>query len=707
MNSLKRLQFLIVSIFWLIDLTNAQWIQTNGPYGASVCSFAGHDSLIFAGTIAGGVYRSTDNGISWTGSNGTMASTYSLSLAAIGGNILTGSGTGDGIGLSTDGGTTWRTVNNGLPSSPYGFQTGVIRTLITSGSRVFAGINNPNAVVYCSTDSGNSWNFASSGIVSGSISAFAINPEGGYDSTIAAGTNDGVFLSTNYGSTWVSLGLKNEPIRCLAFYGKDIIAASFYDGVFFTSDNGATWSVVDSGLTSNQPSCMVSNGSELLLATYDKGVFRFDSGTKTWSAAAVGLPPNEIDAIYLSGTSLIVGLMDVGACRSTDAGASWSISNTGMREWSINSLASLGNVIFASTYYSFRSSDGGMNWLPIFYSSAFFADMDTVVFATAGSGVRFSTNQGLSWTTPSNDSSPSGFQYTAFAAGNGNLYLGGAGICDICNQGGVYLSTNQGGSWSYKGLANISALATSGTKVYAANVGGGTANVLASTNSGSSWVPILSEPYYIGAIAIRNGELFIGTQGGGVIHSTDSGKDWMDIDAGLSGSALSVSSILAHGQEVFTGTMAGVFALGVDDTSWIDCNTGFALSSQAVYALASSDSDLFAGLSGSIWKRPFSQITAVRQPVAPSHPKFFQLRQNYPNPFNPSTVINYELPFESRVTVKIFDLLGREVGTLVNERQNAGSHSVKFNATNFPSGVYLYRLQAGTFAETKKLMLIK
>ncbi len=85
----------------------------------------------------------------------------------------------------------------------------------------------------------------------------------------------------------------------------------------------------------------------------------------------------------------------------------------------------------------------------------------------------------------------------------------------------------------------------------------------------------------------------------------------------------------------------------------------------------------------------------------------FSLNQNFPNPFNPTTVISYQLSVNSHVTLKVYDVLGREVETLVNERESAGKYSVKFDRTNLPSGVYFYRIQAGTFTETKKLMVLK
>jgi hypothetical protein len=91
----------------------------------------------------------------------------------------------------------------------------------------------------------------------------------------------------------------------------------------------------------------------------------------------------------------------------------------------------------------------------------------------------------------------------------------------------------------------------------------------------------------------------------------------------------------------------------------------------------------------------------------PQVPSQFALSQNYPNPFNPSTTIKFELPRTSQVNLTVYDILGREVSVLVNERREAGVHEVKFDGSNLASGVYLYRLQAGAFVSTKKLVLLK
>jgi hypothetical protein len=93
--------------------------------------------------------------------------------------------------------------------------------------------------------------------------------------------------------------------------------------------------------------------------------------------------------------------------------------------------------------------------------------------------------------------------------------------------------------------------------------------------------------------------------------------------------------------------------------------------------------------------------------VVKEKPTTFELAQNYPNPFNPATTINYQLPTNALVTLKVYDVIGREVATLVNARQEAGRYTVNFNASTLASGVYFYRLQAGSFVETKKMMLVK
>jgi len=124
-----------------------------------------------------------------------------------------------------------------------------------------------------------------------------------------------------------------------------------------------------------------------------------------------------------------------------------------------------------------------------------------------------------------------------------------------------------------------------------------------------------------------------------------------------------------------------------------------------------NDKDLFAG--GSKFQYRLKQVDTdgsfeysevVEVEVVPDQ---YELSQNYPNPFNPSTTIRFSLPKETQLKINIYNMLGQEVAILVNEEKPAGSYNIIFNASQLSSGIYLYKLQAGSFIETKKLTLIK
>jgi len=106
------------------------------------------------------------------------------------------------------------------------------------------------------------------------------------------------------------------------------------------------------------------------------------------------------------------------------------------------------------------------------------------------------------------------------------------------------------------------------------------------------------------------------------------------------------------------------------------------------------------------WVDSMKVITGVSE-ESDEIPTEFLLAQNYPNPFNPSTSINWQLPVRSQVTLKVYNILGSEIATLVNEEKPAGTYEATWQAANLPSGVYFYRIQAGSFISTRKMLLLK
>jgi hypothetical protein len=106
------------------------------------------------------------------------------------------------------------------------------------------------------------------------------------------------------------------------------------------------------------------------------------------------------------------------------------------------------------------------------------------------------------------------------------------------------------------------------------------------------------------------------------------------------------------------------------------------------------------------YKRNPTGITGLEN-IESEFPSEFKLEQNYPNPFNPSTSIQYQVSSNTKVSLKVYDVLGNEVATLVNENKTAGSYEVTFDATGLPSGVYFYQLNTETFTQTIKMVYLK
>ena len=265
-------------------------------------------------------------------------------------------------------------------------------------------------------------------------------------------------------------------------------------------------------------------------------------------------------------------------------------------------------------------------------------------------------------------------------------------------------------SWSFTIGEAVNYIAVADTNLFIGQYGGDAfgacpGGIWLSTNSGAGWTNVsggLIDPG-VTALAVSGTNIFSGTWSRGVFHSTNYGTNWTAINLGLTDSA--VTCFAVSGSNVFAGTAHGVFLTTNNGVNWTEVNTD--LTDSSIPALTVSDSFVFAGTASGVWKRPLSEMITDVQPSSRELPTPYKMSQNYPNPFNPTTTINYQLPTQVHVTFKLFDVLGREVATLVNGVEEAGYKSVNFDASKLPSGVYFYRLQAGSFVRTNKMLLIK
>ena len=372
--------------------------------------------------------------------------------------------------------------------------------------------------------------------------------------------------------------------------------------------------------------------------------------------------------------------------------------------------------------------------------------------AGATATVRKTTNGGSTW--ENGNSSPG-----VIAGDIYNIYAWSANdaICTTSPAASnIYKTTNGGATWTLShtvagGFINALQM-VSATEGYATgDPVGGIWEFLKTTDGGTTWAQVPTAPAQVGTEAGWNNSFSIigtniwwGTNSTKVYRSTDMGATWSsgvstgtvntyalhynNPTTGIAGGTATVVS--ANGGTSYTaatspgtsGNINGFEGVGTDwwgirsgatvyrstnaAATWTDAYT----QTGAVY----QDIDFVivngcpvgwaVGNLGVVSK--MSNVTGISN-IGGEVPVDYTLGQNYPNPFNPETNINFTIPKSGNVTLKIYDVSGKEVSTLVNEVKNAGNYIVGFNAASLPSGAYFYRLETNGFSATKKMMLIK
>jgi photosystem II stability/assembly factor-like uncharacterized protein len=232
--------------------------------------------------------------------------------------------------------------------------------------------------------------------------------------------------------------------------------------------------------------------------------------------------------------------------------------------------------------------------------------------------------------------------------------------------GGILKTTNGGDDWfdcpGGAGLQSIFFIDQNNGWI-AGNTWEGNGEIIHTTNGGEYWELQMGDPFSrLNSIYFtdQNNGWVVGSE---IINTTDGGENW------------------------------------TSQTSW-----GHLLNS--VY-FTNQNTGWVVGYNGTILKTTNGGVTFIEEDEIDKIPTEFLLSQNFPNPFNSSSVIRYSIPQRSNIVVKVYDILGNEIETLVNEEKTAGTFELTWNASNLPSGVYFYQIKAGSFIETKKMILLK
>jgi len=282
-----------------------------------------------------------------------------------------------------------------------------------------------------------------------------------------------------------------------------------------------------------------------------------------------------------------------------------------------------------------------------------------------------------------------------FVVVNSDYYL-------ASDQNGLFKSSDGGNSWVSIGNGlplSIYSLLFRNNIFYA-----GTKNGLyRSDDEGENWNHLIGGSANIVTISESGDHICAGANDlRGIYYSTDGGNTWVQ-----NLFYLYFYSVTASGNYFLAGTDLGLIFSSDSGENWYLDNSGYYQNPWTIEILLFNNYIYSSIVGQGLWKRPAEDFNMLSvNPIAEQIEQFW-LSQNYPNPFNPSTKISYQLPVTVDVTLKVFDLLGREVAVLVNEEKSAGNYEVEFNASGLPSGIYFYTLKAENFSDTKKLVLLK
>lgn len=694
--------FIILVNYNILSSQTYSWEQTNGPYGGNILSLIADSSGHFFAGTADGIFRSTDGGKSWKVVNESLTNIVTFAISSEG-HLFAG---GSAVLRSTNDGETWEVVTSGLPLSPKSI-------VINIDGDIFAG---GTWNVWRSQDNGETWQLVSNGLTNRLIQALAISPNGYIFAGTNAGTFNGagLFRSTDNGDTWIqtNAGLPQAYVTSLTANSMGHIFAApvnfefteeYGFGVYRSLDDGETWESVNNSDLSEAivRSIEIDSAGNIFVCTKSKGIFRSTDNGQSWVQSNSGLSNPQLQSIAFSYNIIIVGTKGTGVYISRDSGNNWQPSNTGFAYLPVMSIAINGEtgLIFVGTPESgiFRSSDGGEHWIPVntgltsLSVSALGVNADGDVFAGTGGGLFRTIDNGNRW-----ESINTGLNATAFAFNeSGHIFV----IADHF----FYRSEDNGDNWTSGGFGRFGDIAVSSNgSIFAASTGEG---IFRSLDNGATWEFAGLNRYYVLSIVINRAGIIFAAAGGrlgapdGVFRSTNNGGTWILI--------LRIQAkflALDNEDRIYAGT--DILDIQVSDDNGDNWTPLGEIVSKSLNVFSvNSNGHIFAGTYDGVF-RAIESVTAIRERTQ-QMPETYSLYQNHPNPFNPLTTIKFTLPRSGFVTLKVYNLLGHTVETLVSEVLSPGEYEVDWNASGLASGIYLYRLQSEEFDQTKKLTLLK
>jgi len=655
-------------------------------------------------TLENKVYTTTNSGINWIIPGDSAEAFYDVQFL----DVNTGFITGSLIHKTTNGGLNWIDISYYTPVSIQ-FQ----------------------AVSFID-------------ISTGFVACWAFNPY--------TGTAGFIIKTTNGGLNWAQTSLTQPHIFFdieifNSGYGVALAVDSSYYKLYKTNNFGNSWSVLPTFIYAGYYSGRLYIADSLVNFIISNGlVHRTTNGGMNWQNINV---LNNIENITFSSNNIGYAIGKEGLIFKTiDKGVHWNLQ-TSPHNYDFYSVDFINqNLGFISGMKGgfFRTTNGGLNWTTDSRSFTFqnlndiiFFNSDTIMVIGDSGKVLKTTNQGLNWTSIYSGTPLclTKMQFTDNNIGyamirdtgsvmkttngglnwkrqiiNGDIYS--LDLCFLNKDTGFfsgsahkfYKTSNGGEEWNECGFGNYFITSIKFLNDHTGFLGMSGSRIYKTTNGGDNW----NEKYNTGGsnisdIGFFNENVYIAcNKAGYVLRSTDIGESWSIITrlvlSGLNRICVTDSAkayITAGGQIFYTSNMG---------LNWVSQKFPYTSSGVAIDVDFFGITGMIVGPGGSILKTTTGGNVFV-QNISEIIPEMFTLYQNYPNPFNPITNIKFDLPKNSFVTLKVFDILGREITTLVNVNLKSGTYHVNWEGGNYPSGVYFYKMNASDYSMIRKMLLIK
>jgi hypothetical protein len=709
---------------------NIMYIGTGENYGYQYSVNNGVNLRLTRGMYGIGILKTVNGGLTWTKSldwtYNNQRGVWKVMINPKNPNIIY-TATSEGVFKSYNAGGSWTNVLNYSMAMDMLINTTDTNIVYVSVGNLSNNIPNANVGIYKSTNGGTSWTKLAGGLPStwsgkASLAMFRGNPNYIY-ANIA---NDitayvGYYKSTNGGTTW-TVGSTSVPSGNQGWY------------------NQAHW------VKANDPNSILLGTLNVEKSTNGGTSFTTKSSWSAWNTGAT--PPGQpegpsnfvhADVHYYTDNpkdpNKIYIAADGGLYRSNNFGDTFFSCNGGYVTSQF--YATLGNSFTDSIFCIGGLQDnraafyqGTTAWYKTFGGDGFCSQVSSqnpqVCYTEYTYGDIAKSSNGGSVLNYLNNIPNSGDEtYYCFntpfivCPSNPNvLYVAGTDF---------YKSTNAGTSFS-SSLQNFNggkalSMATSWLSVDTIYVGaapGGSANaaVWRSLNGGTTWTNITGSlpnryPTRMVTNPYKASEVYITYGGFGTGHlykSTNAGTTWVNLTNNLPDvptQSVFVDPLFPN--NVYAGNDLGVYASTNSGLAWGEYKRGMPYSIVFDLSYVPTGRKLRAATHGSgIWEIKLMSSPTAIQNENEGIPSSFKLYQNYPNPFNPVTSIKFDLPKNTDITLKVYDISGKEVKSLLNEYKNAGSYSVNFDAGYLSSGVYFYQLKSGSkLLAARKMMLLK